>query len=47
MDTYETINDLKKDYDSQEITRMDAIDVLQDQFGYSSREAEALVDGWG
>lgn len=46
MDQYDTKEQVFEDYMREELSLMDAIEVLQDQFGMSSREAEALVEAW-
>lgn len=46
MGEYDTKEQVFEDYMREELSRMDAIEVLQDQFGMSSHEAEALVEAW-
>jgi hypothetical protein len=43
---YLTKEQLFEDYMKEEISRIDAIEVLQYQFNMSSHEAEALVEAW-
>lgn len=46
MDQYETKERVFEAYMREELNRLDAIEVLQDQFNMSSHEAEALVEAW-
>lgn len=46
MGNYETIEQVFESYMREELNRMDAIEVLQDQFNMSSRDAEARVESW-
>jgi len=43
---YKTIEEVFEDYKSESLDRMQAIEVLQDQFGFSTYEAEARVESW-
>jgi len=43
---YDTKEQVFEDYMREELSRIDAIEVLQDQFSMSSHEAEALVEAW-
>jgi hypothetical protein len=46
MEEYETIEKVFDAFVREELSRMDAIEVLQDQFNMSSHEAEARVESW-
>lgn len=46
MDEYKNIEAVFDDFDLGELTRMDAIEILQEQFNMSSLDAEALVESW-
>jgi len=46
MFQYETKEAVFDAFMIEELTRMDAIEVLQEQFNMSSFEAEALVEAW-
>ena len=46
MDNYDTKEQVFEAFVREELNRMDAIEVLQDQFSMSSHEAEALVEAW-
>lgn len=43
---YKTKEQLFEDFMKDEISYIDAIEVLQTQFGMDSKEAEALVEAW-
>lgn len=46
MDQYSTKEKVFDAFISHEINRMDAIEVLIEQFNMHSKEAEALVEAW-
>lgn len=43
---YTTINAVREELLSGELARMEAIETLQDQFNYTSLDAEEMVDSW-
>lgn len=46
MPEYETKDDVFEAFMREELSYIDAIEVLQDRFAMSGREAEALVEAW-
>lgn len=46
MDIYKDKEAVFNAFIREELNRMDAIEVLQEQFNMSSHEAEALVEAW-
>lgn len=41
-----TVEELEKEYINEEWQYIDAIQYLQDHFGYTAKEAEAKVENW-
>lgn len=46
MDEFDTKEQVFEAFKREELSRMDAIETLQEQFNMSSYEAEALVEAW-
>lgn len=46
MEQYATIEAVFEAYMREELNRMDAIEVLQEQFNLSSHDAENRVEAW-
>lgn len=46
MEEYENLEAAFEAFMREELNRMDAIEVLQEQFNMSTHDAEALVEAW-